>query len=363
MSIPPISTESTTFRIGHNTYPPVKNYPTLEPGAIPNKRVECALGIGDHRPRERPWIQTGEGIKNKLVEAALRAFTNHHGLVLTPDVIAITLWHGFADHINSDPERWRKELGIQFEGKTDIVVNRNDFQLGNPKNDWESVFPEFAEKIRQNIDPDLHDNILGEYSTTGTVERLASAIVLMDTTQNFFNFVCRTMCGIPEVTILGTSADSLLLKQRFQTIERFDLGWWVPAVVEILDKITEKVLERERGVKDLNVPGNDKFWTSIFNYGGGSGGPYLSGWLVALFPYIGIKKHQNPHINWHQGRSNWMSGMHPGDLPNSASIVPMIWEYYSQRFEMELHGGLMGISFDVETQRIRPEFGWAVCYK
>jgi len=362
MSAP--SDPPTTFRIGANKPPPTPPYPELEPDAVSNKRVECAYGMGDCRPRERSWIKTSEQLPNKLVEAVLRAFRNHHGIVFTPDVIANTLWHGFADHINSNPEKWRAELGIQFEGKEDIKVLRDDFELGNPKNDWESVFPEFSAKIRQVIDPDLHDNILGEYSTTGPVERLASDIVLMDTVQSFLNYTLMTRCGIPEVTILGTSEDWQLLKRRFQTVERFDLGWWVPGVVEILDKFIEKVRAREKGAKDLDVPGDDEFWSSIFNYMSASGGPFLSGWLMALFPYIGSNKpHKNDFIDWRQSKLKPMRGVNPGDLPKSASIVPMTWIYFGEHYEMELHGGLMGVSFNAETQRIRPEFGWAVCYK
>lgn len=357
---------STTFRIGTKLYPPTpaSTYPELEPNAISNKKVECAYGMGDSRPRERPWIHTSDQLPNKLAEAALRAFKNHHGIILTPDVIANTLWHGFADHINSNPEKWRKELGIRFEGKQDIEVIRDEFIIGSPENNWESIFPEFSDQIRKTIDEDLHEMILGDYSTTGPIERLAADIVLMDTMQSFFNYTLMTRCGIPEVTILGTSDDWSLLKQRFQRVERFDLGWWVPTVVEILDKITEKVRARENGAKNLDVSGDDEFWTSIFGYMGGSGGPFLSGWLVSLFPYVGSSKpRRNNYIDWHQNKVGSSRGVNPGDLPKSASIVPMTWVYHSERFEMELHGGLMGVSFDVDNQRIRPEFGWAVCYK
>lgn len=47
---------------------------------------------------------------------------------------------GFANHINTNPEKYRSLLGIQHEGKKDINVRNDSLVRGSKSNDWQSVF-------------------------------------------------------------------------------------------------------------------------------------------------------------------------------------------------------------------------------
>jgi hypothetical protein len=262
---------------------------------------------------------------------------------LTPDIIANVLWRGFADHINKHG-KWRDKLGFFFDGKTDIEVVRDDFEIGNPDNDWESVFKEFAAYTKDQIDPSLYNKIHGDYSTTGYTERLASNIVLMDTAQRVFSCIPTTRCGIPEIAIHGTLDDWNLLKERFQIVKEFGLDWWAPAVEEILDEIIKKVCAREKG-EVLDVNDDDKFWTSIISVPDGS---VMTGWLLALFPYVNGEKNEHGSI----------SGVRFGDLPGSSSVVSLKWKNRGKEISLKVEAGIMGTSLC--NGCARPEFGWVV---
>lgn len=75
-----------------------------------------------------------------------------------------------------------------FDGKVDLVVN-SAYPLGSPKFDWTGTVDGFADKIRENTNGDIAKTLTAGFTTTGTVERIASEVVLMGTTQAYFEFV------------------------------------------------------------------------------------------------------------------------------------------------------------------------------
>ena len=136
--------------------------------------------------------------QNLLAKAVHAAFYGHHPLVLSPDVIWLTIAQGLANHIDQNAEALRPHF-VAHEGKKELVVHRPQFVKGSPANDWEGVFPEFSEQITANTMPGTVELIQNEFSTTGPVERVVSHITLMDTVQHYFSYTMCCGCGFPEV--------------------------------------------------------------------------------------------------------------------------------------------------------------------
>jgi hypothetical protein len=297
-----------------------------------------------------------------LIATLHTAFRSHHPVVISPDTIWLTICQGLAHHVNANAEVLRPRL-VKHQGKFELAVERNDFIKGSPENPWPDVFAELSAAVRGHIGDDL-GLIVSDFSTTGPVERAASEVVLLDTMQAFFSYEFFTMCGIPSVTLEGTAEDWRRIASRVREFTRFDLGWWV----ESLQPIVEQFVAAAEGNVDR------QFWESIYKWQGpkGSGSPWVSGWILKLFPYL-----DNPEAKCARlfGRASaepplqrnpWLSappsedGPGRDDFPSLPAKAPFRWHYYGTTYEMEFVAGLMGIAQDPSTLCLRPEIAWAV---
>ena len=66
-------------------------------------------------------------------------------ITITPDILWIVITQGFTQHINKNPEKYRKSF-VDFNGKKEITIVRNEFFSDITTNDWSTIFPEFTEK-------------------------------------------------------------------------------------------------------------------------------------------------------------------------------------------------------------------------
>jgi hypothetical protein len=306
-----------------------------------------------------------------LVGALHDAFSSHRPVSLSPDIIWLTICQGLAHHVNANAENLRHRF-VTHEGTLTLRVRRDDFVKGSPENDWPGVFAEFSAAIREHLG-DAHRLIVADFSTTGPVERAASEVVLLDATQAFFSYEVHTICGIPSVTLEGTPQDWRTIARRVQEFRAFDLDWWI----DPLQDVCEQFVRAAEGTIDRG------FWESIYKWNGpeGSGSPYLSGWVLRLFPYLanpvarrGLSRgtpgpgpflHRNPWLVRPVDLSvitKYWDPRGPGrdDLPCLPARAPFKWLYLGSQCEMEFVAGLVGVRQDPTTLCLRPEVGWAV---
>jgi hypothetical protein len=287
---------------------------------------------------------------------------SHRPICLSPDIIWLTLTQGLANHINMHAESLRSQF-VQHAGQLTITVRRDDFVKGSPENPWPEVFGEFSEAIRDHIGK-AHDLIVADFSTTGTVERAASEVVLLDAMQSYFCYELHTLCGIPSITLEGTVEDWQSMVRRVQGWAQWDLEWWVRPLLPVLEQFAAAAA----GTVDR------RFWDSIYKWHGsrGSGSAHTTGWVSTLFPYLntpeatiarmsgqacaGPALQRNPWLDATPGRGG------PGrdEFPGSPGKAPFLWRYLDRTFDMEFIGGLFGIRQDPHTLCLRPEIGWAV---
>jgi hypothetical protein len=299
-----------------------------------------------------------------VIVALQRGFMQHRPLCLSPDMIWLLICQGVAHHVNVHAETLRPRL-VRHRGKAQIKVRRNDFIKGSPENPWGEVIDEFSARLREHIGP-THDLFVPRFSTTGPTERIAAEIVLLNAMQNYFEYVLRTLCGIPAITLEGTAEDWQALAERAGAFAEFDLEWWLTPLQPIL----QEFIATARG--EVRRP----FWESIYKFGSFSGGAAITGWITAFFPYFtdqqGNATERNPWLaqggpklemllagEWDQERLD-LGGPSPGAFPSGLARTPFVWKYLKQEFDMEFVGGFVGIVQDSATLALRPEIGWAI---
>jgi hypothetical protein len=224
-----------------------------------------------------------------VVAAVHRAFMDHRPLTLSPDTIWLMIIQGVANHINAHAEELRPRL-VRHQGKLRIGVRRDDFVKGSPENPWAEVIDDFSEQVRQHVGPAI-DLFLPSFTTTGPVERAVAGVVLLDAMRSYFAYDMDTFCGIPAVTLEGTPEDWQTVADRAEQFGSLDLEWWL----EPLRGILHQFVAASQGVVDR------PFWQSFYRYHDESGGPMITGWLSALFPYLkdrrtGEATNQNPWL-------------------------------------------------------------------
>ena len=303
--------------------------------------------------------------QNAFLAAAWRAYADHRPLVLTPDAVWLCIAQGFAAHVDQDPEALRGRF-VRHPGSLTLEVQRHGFHKGSPGNDWPGVFAELSDQIAAHVGRQ-RDLVVSDFSTTGPVERAASELVLLDAMQHYFEYVVLTICGIPEITLTGTIDDWKSIRRRTRMLAEYNLGWWTAVLLPVLDEFVAAA----EGRPDV------AFWQSFFKDTGGSGGPYLHGWIVLLFPYFDVERDGrqaravNPVIARARGASpirpgggaaDWIrhAKVHPSCIPLGLACAPMTWVYFNRRFAMDFIGGFMGIAQDPTTFAIWPAIGWAV---
>ena len=128
-------------------------------------------------------------------------------LCLRPDDIWLTIEQGFSQHVNEHAEVLRERFVRHARKKTLKVLMGSLRQ----RSDWEVLIAQWSAKVREQlIDPEVHDALLCDFSTTTPTMRIASQIVLMEAFQQYFAYTYTSICGIPSVTLFGTAADGSL---------------------------------------------------------------------------------------------------------------------------------------------------------
>lgn len=295
------------------------------------------------------------------------AFCDHRPLVISPDAVWLLVAQGLANHVNVNAEELRPKF-VKQSDKITIAVRRDDFIKGTPENPWPEVFGEFTSQIREHLGATTHDLLLPKFSTTGATERAAAEVVLLDAMQSFFSYDFHSLCGIPQIVLEGTEDDWAMLAERTRGLGRFGLEWWTDTLAPILDEF----VAASRGATSV------QFWQSIYKLNHESGGPYITGWITAFFPYLkdwqtGRAERKNEWLE--KGGNGLQKLLYPlassechrfghgpttEAFPNGLGRAPFTWNYRDSKFEMEFLGGFVGVQQDADTFALRPEIGWAV---
>ncbi|RYY65559.1 MAG: DUF4419 domain-containing protein, partial [Chitinophagaceae bacterium] len=256
---------------GYNGYEGRNHYPNIPFNIIAKSQSPDSLvSFGAH----------------SFFDGMYEAYAHHRPFVISPDMIWLLISQGFARHINANPEKLRSHF-VEFSGKTTLTVESNDIILEDPNSPWEKVFPEFTTQIAEHTGNELMNTLTSDFSTTTIVERVASEITVMEAMEPYFKFVViLTICGIPEITLQGTTEDWEKLLSKTRSLSKYELQWWTKE----LEPLLKEFVNASKG--DVNK----KFWRNMFkyhtpkDYGAHN---IIDGWIVKFFPYYKNDKRTN----------------------------------------------------------------------
>ena len=272
------------------------------------------------------------------------AYAEHRPFVLSPDMVWMLISQGFSHHINANPERYRDRM-VDFQGKLSLAVE-SDKPLEEAR--WDELIPQFAEEIKKNTKGTIAETIIADFSTTTSYEQIASEITLMETTKAYFDFVViYAACGIPEITLLGTTEDWQKVYDKTMQLRSFDLAWWVDELKPILKQF----------VKASEGDVDTKFWRNMFKWHTQKeyGAPnIIDGWIVKFYPYD--KDGKRFDLKTLTRNSNLPDEMAEADV----RFVEIFPDGSSAETMIELYGGFVGLEQNPENYALTPKIGWKV---
>lgn len=210
---------------------------------------------------------------NAFFHTAFKAYCQHQALVLNPDTIWLAICQGFALHLNQHPNTWRARL-VSHEGQKPLITYLVPALL-NDASAWINALSQMRKQIALHTKENITDTIAARFSGTDIHSQAAFDITLMLSFKSYFGYAFFPICGIPEITLEGTTADWSAVQQRFEHLVSFGLERWATKLRPVLQEFTNA----SHG--DINPD----FWTNIISYHEGCG-QTISGWFAYFFPYV-----------------------------------------------------------------------------
>lgn len=275
-----------------------------------------------------------------------QAYADHRPFVISPDMIWLLISQGFARHVSANSELLRKDF-VDFDGKLSLIVSNDNLTLNSPANLWENIFPEFTKQIAEHTGTDLINVLTSDFTTTTPVEKIASEITIMEAMEPYVEFiVMRIVCGIPEITLKGTTEDWQKIYDKTKKLEKYDLKWWTDEIEPILNEF----------INTSNGEIDEKFWRNMFKYHSQKqyGAPkIIDGWIVKFFPYDKDGKRNN--LKQLEGGGNLPEEIVKVDLKYIESFGDS-----TQTTPLELWAGFIGLEQNSNDFTLTPKIGWMI---
>jgi len=309
--------------------------------------------------RETPWepLKTSHAY-NGFVQGVVRAYNQHHKLILRPDDVWLAIAIQFGLFVNANAEELRHRF-VAHDGKKELVVRQ--VATLNTADYGSLLAKDMVEQLKKAVtDEELCAWILPAFSTTTDNDRVVGSVVLMASMKAYFDYKMELCCGIPEVTLLGTPEEWDAVHRRVDKLRSYgkECSEWA----DMLEKITENLARSSRG----DIPAD--FWQRVCHYTPtGSGPTYLSGWISVFCAFDGQGK-------WHGGQKSvqiWtgdvindldypvvnISDMPPGFLTTDVTI-----DDNGQEHKAVLFAGHT-VFEAVEQDTVAPKLTWALVLK
>ena len=320
----------------------ILSYMNIEPYEIKKKHIEIPYHIIAKSQSPDSLVSFGP---NSFFNGMYHAYADHRPFVLSPDMIWLLISQGFARHINANQESMRNNL-VDFSGKLSLIV-RADKKLEDPTFSWEEIFPQFTKQISEHVGNHLTELLTCNFSTTTSLEKVASEITIMEAVKPYFEFIIiRIVCGIPEITLEGTPEDWEKVLQKARSLKEYKLEWWISE----LEPLLEEFVKASKGQVDKS------FWRNMFKYHSQKqyGAPnIIDGWIVKIFPYD--KKGRRNNLKQLEGRNC---------LPDEIVKVDVKYqEVYPDAVKetpLEFWAGFIGLEQNSKNFALRPQIGWMV---
>jgi len=234
----------------------------------------------------------GFNVEDGFVNTVVRAYNNHHNLIIRPDDIWISILSQFNLFVNANAESLRTKF-VAHKGKKELVV----VAVGTRYTvDFGEMAKQCGDLLKKNIvDPSLHEWILPSFTTTTPNDTTICSIMMMSTLKAYFDYKVSLMCGIPSMTLLGEKGDYETILQKIDRLDEF--GEEAATFARLLKPILAQFVLAFDVVAQDGTP-DAEFWGRICHvHRGGSGPDYLAGWISAFCSWGKDGKWQGPQLD------------------------------------------------------------------
>lgn len=310
----------------------VINDSTLFQSAI-NKNKMCCKFTDNSIP-DMQLIQTSnKGFHDSLY----MAYAQHLTFGLRPDHVWIMIMQSLSKHVELNAEKFR-HLFTESKKKEKLTVEIEHNQ-----------FIQFIDSMAKQLGSKIKFDPVLDFTTSTPITIAVSKVSLMSMCKSFFDYACSTECGVPDINVYGTVEDWNKIIEKLSVLgQLFDLKDWTNTLIQVVTKI-----------RDCDA--NDKeFWSEIYKYNGGSGGPFVSGWIMAFYLYT---KGDNPRrFNWRFGMTEedfgYDGGYSTSEFPSEILEVPYVYDDNGNIRNMNLYAGMAGVVQNKVTGEVQPCVGW-----
>lgn len=287
-----------------------------------------------------------------LAFAVHLAFSEHRPLLLTPDIIWITIAQGFAHHVNNHAEELRDRF-VSHSGKETLAIEV--LEMPKQADEWSQAVHEWTLLIRDRVGAEVYHLLECNFSTTTPNTLTASRIVMMDAFRQYFDCKLMAACGIPKITLLGTVEDWQSICDRVRMMAEYNLSWWTDRLLPICEEF----------VKTASGNPSLSFWQQIYKPQAVYADDVITGWLADLFPYLldrvtNAPSMPNPILAIARSDITVNDGIPSRVLPLGLSQVPFKLTLNQQEYSLELLAGFIGVYQNPDESTLTPEIGWSV---
>jgi hypothetical protein len=291
---------------------------------------------------------------NGLVGAAIKAYNEHHGLVLRPDDVWQAIATQFALYVAGNAETLRPRF-VDHEGQKELkVYGRGSLHSA----DYEMLAKAMSDEIVKNIkNPLVTAWLMPEFSTTTKTDRVTAAVTVMATMKEYFSFKFCLRCGLPSVELLGTVEDWEKLLDKTQRLREFDVDGNMKKWQAMLEPIIAEMIETKKGKDNMD------WWQKIAHYkGGGSGPTYISGWITAFAVFTEKGRWQGDMKQlslYHGGETVEYCLIDTNDLPPTVVTCPLTVDDNGTEYKCKLFAGQFCFTSKTGID-IRPRNDWCL---
>jgi len=270
---------------------------------------------------------------SSLVQAFHLAYSQHYPITLSPETIWYMISSEAAKHVKLNAVKYKKLFNGDPADKKIIRAEDNSLTYGVGMEQWLPAMELYRPLLAENIPEQTIDVFIPKLSTTDQVSELALLMSFMDAASPYYDYRMRTLCGIPRIKLEGTKEDWEALINRAEGLRRRFAG--LDEYFTNLASVLETISDAFNGRID------EDFWMSIYKRNGGSGGPYVQGWITSFVAHIGDRV--RARLDWRKTFGSF-GGLNTNDFPTHISQVDFIWEYYYQKIPMSFVGGIIDVT-------------------
>jgi len=303
---------------------------------------------------ESPIVSNGF---HSFLYGMYQAYAEHRPFTLSPDMIWLLICQGFSRHVNFS-HNTQNEIFPHLNTKKTIEIVNKKIKLGDPTSPWHEATNQFIKGVSDQAGSEIVEILRADFSTTGITEKVACEITIMDAMKPYFEYIVTiSICGIPEITLEGTTEDWEKILDKLSRLRKFKMGWWV----DKLEPIIQEFVLASRGTVNKN------FWMNMFKehtleeYGSPK---YIDGWITKFYPY----DRMGNLIDFRK-MTRWEVESICEELPKELVCVDFIYRIKDDlgnilsETPMEYWAGFIGLTQNKEDYGLRPEIGWFVCHK